>query len=196
MHGLFWTLRKEFRASEASVNPYDESQSQRYFFAVWHDSMVIPVFAGRQSHSIALTSHHRDGSFVSYVLDSVGIGSVRGSTHHGGAVAVRRLMLAAQNKHIVITPDGPRGPRRRVSKGIIFLASRTGRAIVPTAFSCSRSWQIKGSWTDLMIPQPFAKIILLAGTPIEVPQEVPSDELNEYIELVQQAMDELSSELD
>jgi lysophospholipid acyltransferase (LPLAT)-like uncharacterized protein len=196
MHGLFWTLRTEFRAAVASANPYDDHQLQRYFFAVWHDSMVIPVFAGRQRHSVALTSQHRDGSFVSHVLSAVGIGSVRGSTHHGGANAVRRLMVAVEDKHVVITPDGPRGPRRRVSKGIVFLASRTGRAIVPTAFSCSRFWQIKGNWTNLVIPQPFAKVILLAGTPIEVPQEIPSDEMSEYVELVQNAMDQLSRELD
>ncbi|MFV1963976.1 MAG: lysophospholipid acyltransferase family protein [Pirellulaceae bacterium] len=196
MSGLFWTLRTEFRMAVANTNPYKVSESARYFYSVWHDSMVIPVFAGKLRHSVALTSHHRDGSFVAQVLRSVGIATVRGSTDHGGADAVRRLMATVENKHVIITPDGPRGPRRRMSKGIVFLASRTGRAIVPTAFSSSRSWRIRGNWTDLVIPKPFAKIVLVAGEPIGVPQELPLEKLDEYVGLVQAAMDDLGRESD
>ncbi|HZL88804.1 MAG TPA: hypothetical protein VFB96_10560, partial [Pirellulaceae bacterium] len=39
-----------------------------------------------------------------------------------------------QAGHVVITPDSPRGPARRMSAGIVQLASRSGRAIVPTAY--------------------------------------------------------------
>jgi lysophospholipid acyltransferase (LPLAT)-like uncharacterized protein len=196
MSGLFWTLRTELRMTVANTNPYKVSESARYFYSVWHDSMIIPVFAGRQTHSVALTSHHRDGSFVSQVLRSVGIATVRGSTDHGGTDAIRRLMATVEEKHVIITPDGPRGPRRRMSRGIVFLASRTGRAIVPTAFSSSRSWNVKGSWTDLVIPKPFAKIVLVAGEPIGVPPGLPREKLNKYVGIVQTAMDDLGRKLD
>lgn len=189
MSGLFWTLRTEAQISVANTDPYNVSESARYFYSVWHDSMVIPVFAGKQRHTVALSSRHRDGSFVAEVLREVGIATVRGSTDHGGANAIRRLMAVVENKHVVITPDGPRGPRRHMSRGIVFLVSRTGRAIVPTAFSSSRSWKVKGSWTDLVI----AKIVLVTGEPIE---DLTLEKLSEYVGLVQTAMDELNKKLE
>jgi lysophospholipid acyltransferase (LPLAT)-like uncharacterized protein len=196
MRGLFATLRTELRFEIPGTNPYAAPGPARYLYSVWHDSMVIPVFAGKQRHTVALSSRHRDGQFVSQVLNSVGIPAVHGSTEHGGSAAIRRLMTSAENKHIVITPDGPRGPRRRMSRGIVFLASRTGRAIVPTAFWSSRSWKVKGSWTDLVIPKPFAKVILVAGQPIHVPQDLPLEQLDQYVEMVQVAMDDLNREFD
>ena len=92
----------------------------------------------------------------------------------------------------MVTPDGPRGPRRQMSIGIVFLASHTGRAVVPTAYSCSRCWTVKGSWTDLVIPKPFANVFLLAGDPIKVPPALGRDELQQYAVLIQAEMDRLN----
>ncbi len=122
--------------------------------------------------------------------------SVRGSTKHGGASAVRQMMTTAKDKHIVITPDGPRGPRRKMQSGIVFLASHTGRAIVPTAYACIRSWRIKGSWTDLMMPKPLTKIFLMAGEPVEVPPDLSREEVARYSALVQDEMDRLNIEVE
>lgn len=194
MRVLFWTLRKEYRASSPLSNPYVESGPERFFYSVWHDSMVIPAFGGKQIYSAALTSRHQDGTFVTAVLRSVGMPTVRGSTSRGGAEAIRLICSSFQDHHIVITPDGPRGPRREMSLGIIFLASRTGRGIIPTAYSCSRCWSIKGGWTDLIIPKPFAKVYFLAGDPIHVPDELSKQELQPYSDLVQAQMDELEAQ--
>ena len=81
---------------------------------------------------------------------------------------MRRLIQEAEGKHIVITPDGPRGPRREMSAGIVFLASQSGRAIVPTAFTCERGWRFGTGWTDLLVPKPFSKVHLLTGEPIHI----------------------------
>ena len=93
----------------------------------------------------------------------------------------------------MITPDGPRGPRRKMSVGIAYLASRTGRAVVPTAYSCARCWRIRGSWTDLLIPKPFSKVFLLAADPIEVPAELDSAHLQEQVVLIQAEMNRLNA---
>ena len=158
---LFYTLRLDVRASR-HANPYAASGVELRLYAVWHDSMVIAAFGGRHERTVALTSHHRDGSFVASVLKAIGVPVVRGSTGHGGGNALREILNSATDNDIVMTPDGPRGPCREMSKGIVFLASRSGRAIVPTAFSCASSWRIRGSWSDLVIPKPFSKVYLLA----------------------------------
>jgi len=142
----------------------------------------------------ALTSRHADGSFVAAVLRLIGISTVRGSTNRIGPGALRELMRTTEDKHIVITPDGPRGPRRQMSNGIVFLASRTGRGVVPTASSCSRCWRVKGSWTDLVIPKPFARVFLLTGNPVKVPPALGREELQQYAAVIQAEMDRLNAE--
>ena len=193
---LFCTLRRDFRTKTANTNPYVASGPERFLYCVWHDSIMVPIFAGRHACSSALVSRHQDGSYIAGILKMVGISSVRGSTKHCGASAFRRMMTTAKDKHIVITPDGPRGPRRTMQSGIVSLASHTGRAIIPTAYSCIRSWNIKGSWTDLMMPKPFTKIFLMAGEPIKVPADVSREEVARYTALVQDEMNQLGIEVE
>jgi len=193
---LFRTLRREFREETPGTNPYVASGEERFLYCVWHDSIIVPIFAGRHTRSAALVSRHHDGSYVAGILRIVGIPSVRGSSKHGGASAVRQMMTTAKDQHIVITPDGPRGPRRKMQSGIVFLASHTGRAIVPTAYACIRSWRIKGNWTDLLMPKPFTKIFLLAGEPVKVPPDLSREGVARYAALVQDEMDRLNTEVE
>jgi len=189
---VFRTLKFDFREETPGTNPYTMTPPERYLYCVWHDSMVIPTFGGKHRSTAALTSRHKDGSFVAHVLRFVGVSSIRGSTNRMGAGSMRKLMRATDDKHIVITPDGPRGPSRQMSVGIAFLASRTGRAIVPTAYSCVRYWRIKGTWTDLIIPKPFTRVYLLAGEPIKIPPDLESDQLQQYVARIQAEMDRLN----
>ena len=190
MRILFCTLRLDVRTTDRA-NPYASSGSERYLFSVWHDSMILAAFGGTHQRTVALTSHHRDGSFVASVLRAIGVPTVRGSTGHTGGHALREMLSAAKGKDIVITPDGPRGPQHEMSRGIVFLASHTGNAIVPTAFRCRRAWRLRGSWTDLLIPWPFTKVLLLAGQPIEIPADLDGREIAAYRALVQREMDRL-----
>ncbi len=194
MWALFRTLRLDFREETSDTNPYSRSTRSCFFYCVWHDSMIVPTFGGRHRRTAALTSEHTDGSFVAQVLRLNRISSIRGSTNRIRRGTIRTLIRTAEDKHIVITPDGPRGPSRKMSVGIVYLASRTGRAIVPTAYSCTRCWRIRGSWTDLLIPKPFSKVFLLGGDPIQVPADLDSTQLKGYVALVQAAMDRLNVE--
>jgi len=189
---LFCTLRRQYREEVAGVNPYVAPRDgEGFLYCVWHDSMVMPAFGGRHERMCALTSQHTDGSFVAAVLKRIKVRPIRGSTNRMGIKAMRELFSAADTGHVVMTPDGPRGPARKISLGIVYLASRTGRAIVPTAYRCQRPWRIKGSWSDLLIPQPFSKVEFIAGKPIYVPADLNTDELGHYVELVQAEMDRL-----
>lgn len=189
---LFRTLRMRVSTLAPKTNPYESTGDQRFVYCVWHDSIVIPVFGGRHRRTTALTSHHSDGSFVEEVLKYRHVSAIRGSTNRITTGAIRKLMQQTETQHIVITPDGPRGPARQMSPGIAYLASRTGRAVVPTAFACSRSWRIRGSWTDLIVPQPFARVVLVVGAPIWVPAALSAEELRDHVLEIQTAMDDLN----
>lgn len=186
---IFRTLRYELHTG--SVNPYNSTRDDRFLFSIWHDSAVMAAFGGKHARTIALTSRHRDGTFVESILQTVNVNSVRGSSGRSGRRAAIEMLRAARANDIVITPDGPRGPRRTMSRGIVFLASRTGNGIVPTAFACSNAWDIRGSWTSLTIPKPFSRLILLAGEPIYVPPNLDDKDFEFHVKSVQLRMDEL-----
>lgn len=188
---LFRTLRIKVLTQTAGTSPYEQECSEQYLYSVWHDSMVMPVFGGRHWRTTALTSNHRDGSFVASVLRVRNIRTVRGSTRRISVAATRELMQTVDTRHLVITPDGPRGPNRVASSGIAYLASRTGRAVVPTGFACSHCWRWKGTWSELIVPKPFSSIVLLTGPPISIPPDVSKAGLQQYVEKIQLAMEQL-----
>ena len=103
------------------------------------------------------------------------------------------LLQRVRDFHVAITPDGPRGPRRKIKTGIVFLASHSGRAIIPGVYACRRGWRIRGSWTDMMIPWPFTEIHARGGPPFFVPPGLDRDELEQYVERLEQEMARLEA---
>ncbi len=191
---LFCTLRLRVDAVPGT-SPYSTpGDADRFLYCVWHDSMLIAAFGGNHACTTALTSRHSDGSFVAEVLKWKRVPTIRGSTNRISTGTIRALVAEVASRHLVMTPDGPRGPARRMSVGIAYLASRAGTAIVPTGFACSSCWRIRGSWSDLLIPKPFARTVLLTGEPIEVPPELKPVALHDWVAVIQAAMDQLDDE--
>ena len=188
---LFGTLRLEVRLATEGTSPYDPTATERFLYCVWHDQILVGTFARRSPFAAALVSRHRDGAFLCGALKVMGMAQVRGSSSRGGSRAAREAFEVLQERHIAITPDGPRGPRREMKNGIIYLASRTGCRIAPTAAAAKRAWSPRGSWTDLMIPCPFSRTWLLIGEPFSVPPDLDHDGLEHYAGVLQRAMDSL-----
>ena len=55
--------------------------------------------------------------------------------------------------NLTITPDGPRGPRRQLAQGPVYLASKLGMPIVAMGFGYDRPWRFN-SWDRFAIPRP------------------------------------------
>ncbi len=195
LRALFATCRREF-AWLPGLNGYDPDLPDRFLYCVWHDEIAFPLFMGRPYYMSALVSKHQDGSYLSESMRWLHVTPYRGSTNRGGAQAVRQLIGAAERLHITITPDGPRGPQRTMKDGIVFLASRSGQAIVPMAFGCRRGVRIKGTWTDMLLPLPFTRVYLASAQPIHVPSDLSREQLVDYTARVQQAMDDLAARLE
>ncbi len=180
MRLVFWTCRIKVYAALPGTNAYEDVGDDRHFYSVWHDQIVMILFSGKPKRVAGLVSKHQDGSYVADVMRMLDVKPVRGSTKRGGAEALKQLLDAAEDYHITITPDGPRGPRHQIKPGIVFLASHTGRKIVPTAFACRSDWSIQGNWTDMMIPRPFTTIVAFGGHPLEVPPNLTREGIDEY----------------
>ena len=67
-----------------------------------------------------LISGHRDGTLIARAIERLGFATIWGSSRRGGTAALRTIRQTIDRGHCIgITPDGPRGPRMRVSEGII-----------------------------------------------------------------------------
>ena len=156
--------------------------------ACWHERLpLIPALWVRarrlypQRPVAALASRHRDGRFLGSLLERFGVRMVHGSTNidakagrrrdRGGAAGMRALLAAlGEGAAVVITPDGPRGPRRVAAPGVALLAAMAQVAVLPAA--AQLRWRITlRSWDQMVLPLPFGRGVLVCGAPILVPAE-------------------------
>jgi len=192
LRGLFLTQRLTIVPLKAGVNPHERDLTERYLFCGWHEQLLFGGFAGRSYHLSAMVSQHRDGALVAGSFSAMGMTIVRGSSSRGGTRALRQAIDVTRTRHLAITPDGPRGPRRVLKEGVVYLASRTGLPVVPVACASNHTFLIRGSWTDMVVPLPFGRSWMLYGEPISVPPKIRRDELADYTRQVQQAVEDLN----
>lgn len=188
---LFRTLKTEFivLSNDWDLNVYNPDVKGRYLYCTWHDSIVPPLFLGQSHHMSAVVSQHQDGSYLAEAMHHLRIMPVRGSSRRGAVKALREALTAAETHHITITPDGPRGPRRQMKDGIIYIASKSGRPIVPMTIDCENCWRINGAWTDLVVPKPFSRVKLILHHPIHIPEQLNRQQIVDYTQMVQDVMD-------
>jgi lysophospholipid acyltransferase (LPLAT)-like uncharacterized protein len=118
-----------------------------------------------------LISQHQDGEYITQIIERLRARVVRGSTTRGGIAGLMEMASVDKQTHLAITPDGPRGPRRRLQPGAIFLASRTGLPVVPLGFGFSNAWRAR-SWDRFAVPLPFSIVACVAGRSIRIPPEL------------------------
>jgi len=130
---------------------------------------------GQRVH--VLVSLHRDGRFIGAIMRHFHMEVVLGSSSRGGAAALRGLLgLLAAGDFVGITPDGPRGPRRKAALGIAQLAALSGVAVLPCAAQISRKW-VLNTWDRMVLPRPFARGVMVCLPLIEVPRDGWQDAL-------------------
>src|SRR5262249_41226045 len=90
---------------------------------------------------------------------------------------------------------GPRGPHHEIKDGMIYLASRTGRPIVPIVSFFEDAWHVPGNWTGLWIPKPFGRCWYLLGAPLAIPRHLARDGISWHRYHVQAEFDRLEQKL-
>ncbi len=114
-------------------------EGKRVIIAFWHArQLMMPLtYRGQEAH--ILISQHQDGEIIARIVERFGFRAVRGSSTRGGVEALRELIrLGRSGVDLVVTPDGPKGPREVAKMGVIQLARASGLPIVPLAFACSK----------------------------------------------------------
>jgi lysophospholipid acyltransferase (LPLAT)-like uncharacterized protein len=143
-----------------------EGAGERFVYAFWHAGLLPLAFTHRGRGIAVLVSRHRDGELIARLIHRLGYVTGRGSSTRGGDAGVRELLAwAGQDRHLAVTPDGPRGPAETVKDGVPFLAARTGRRVVPIALGVRSAWVLR-SWDRFRIPRPFARVVVAHGPPL------------------------------
>lgn len=194
MRFLQWTIRwTEFNADVARGLC---ARGQGVIIVFWHNRMLMPPFFYRGRRLKILISQHADGELIRRVMGRFSFESVRGSSRRGGAAAFRELVRRSREGwDIAITPDGPRGPRYVVQRGVIELARRTGRPMLPLSYSTRRRFHCP-SWDGFLIPRPFTRGVFIWGRPILVDGRSQPQELEECRLRLEESLCRLTREAD
>jgi lysophospholipid acyltransferase (LPLAT)-like uncharacterized protein len=154
--------------------------NENFIGSLWHNRLLIFPFVLRRfffnRQGAALISASRDGELLADAIKRFGFDVVRGSSSRLGASAILQLTdVLASGRDVVITPDGPRGPAYEIGPGIIFLAQKSGSAVLPMNMEYSSCWRIK-SWDRFFVPRPFTAVRVIIGTPHRVRSTSTADE--------------------
>lgn len=163
-------------------------------FAFWHERLpFMPALWTLAVRSRAqdglergrmhvLVSRNRDGQLIGGMMRGFGLDLVHGSTakgsaQKGGAASLRTLLqVLAAGEQVVITPDGPRGPRRVAAPGVAQLAALAGVPVVPCAAQATRR-RVLPTWDRMLLPLPYGRGVLVCGSPLAVPRAGWADSL-------------------
>ncbi len=157
-------------------------------YLLWHENIVLAAYAYASLRIPVLISSHRDGELVAQVVQRLGGVAIRGSSTRGGATALRQMLQEGKDRHLAITPDGPRGPRRVMQRGAVFVASVCGMPLVPMGIAFRRPWRLK-SWDRMAVPRFADPAYVVSGTEVDVPPSLATEGLEHYRQLAQTAMD-------
>lgn len=128
--------------------------------ACWHEHLLplTCLFAGQELATLA--SRDRDGEIVSRVLRRLGYDVARGSSTRGGSAGLRQLARSfASGRGVILTGDGPRGPRRSLKEGTARIAALTDSSVTVVGVAASSGLRLP-SWDRFLIPSPGATVFV------------------------------------
>lgn len=148
--------------------------------AFWHENLPSMPHLWRTGKARAgipaahvLVSRHRDGRLIGDVVKRFDLNMIHASTSKGGAVGMLAMARLIRNgAMMVITPDGPRGPRREPAPGVAQIAAFSGKPVLPCAGRFAFAIGLK-TWDRMEFPLPFGRGVIVAGLAIPVAREAP-----------------------
>ena len=172
-----WMGTLDYKAAyyDPTVDPaYPTGNTHKRLYIFWHEYITFMLFLRKRCNLTMLLSRNKDADVLAQVADLFGFGTVRGSSTRGGAEALLAMMAQAKHAHLTITPDGPRGPRRKLSRGCIFLASKLQIPIVMLGLGYDRPWRAP-TWDNFAVPRLFSRARVIVSPEIFVPPKLDTE---------------------
>ena len=188
------TLDYKVAYYDRAVDPvFSECRGQKIYI-FWHEYILFPLYLRGHCNLAMLLSRHRDAEILSYAAHHLGFEFVRGSTKRGGVGALRGMLDRSRSMHLTITPDGPRGPRRRLAPGCVYLASKLGLPLVLMGFGYDRPWRVHRAWDQFAVPRPCSRARAVVSGEIFVPPELDREGLEHFRGQIETLLNRLTVE--
>jgi lysophospholipid acyltransferase (LPLAT)-like uncharacterized protein len=179
---------------DPTLDPGSPECDGQKIYIFWHEYILFPIYLRGHCNLAMLLSRHRDAEILSHAAYYLGYDFVRGSTQRGGVAAIRGMLGKGQQMHLAITPDGPRGPRRRLAPGAIYLASKLGLPIVAMGFGYDRPWRVEKAWDRFAIPKLFSRGRAIISPAISVPPDLDHQAAEHFRVKIEQVLNDLTAE--
>ena len=151
-----------------------------FILAFWHNQLMMISYCWKSSSKISiLASGHSDGRFGAILGGYFNLNNIPTSSNKKPNTLKPIFKLLKNSSCIGITPDGPRGPSKKVSEGIIKISKTTQVPIIPVGFASSKYKKLK-SWDSFIITKPFAKCAFVWGNSINIPKDCSDKDVEEF----------------
>jgi lysophospholipid acyltransferase (LPLAT)-like uncharacterized protein len=190
-----WMSTLDYRVSyyDPLVDPVHPECCGQKIYIFWHEFILFPISLRGHCNLSMLLSRHRDAEMLSRAAHHLGFDFVRGSTYRGGLAAIRELLRKSRSMHLTITPDGPRGPRRQLAQGPVYLSSKLGIPLVLLGLGYDRPWRLR-SWDRFAIPRPYSRARAVVSPPLQIPPDLDRETTERYRQQVEQTLNRLTLE--
>lgn len=164
-----------FRINGAE-NLHKTTQHSKCILIAWHNRLgIITEILKRtapQYQYAAMVSNSRDGQFIAVITNSYKQGNAIKVPHNKRAKALQTMINRLKNSDeiVIVTPDGPRGPRYKLKHGVTMAARECDAKVIPLSWSADRFWKFR-TWDKMMLPKPFSTITVTLGDPVTVDKD-------------------------
>ncbi len=139
-----------------------EPLPEKCIVAFWHSRMIGGWWVSRKN-AIALVSESKDGEYLNKILTKWKYRTVRGSSTRSGKQALDEAIAMLQTgdgKRIVITPDGPQGPKEIFKRGIFIAGQELELPLYFLSIEYRGRIRLLKSWDKFQVPFPLSSVVI------------------------------------
>lgn len=151
----------------------------------WHGFM-LPVwkYFGK-ANPTGVVSMSKDGEILSRLLQKWGYSLIRGSSSRRGKEVLEDIISKSFQNLVLMTPDGPQGPRFGMKSGAVVAAARAEVPIYLCGVNISNKYIFENSWDKFQFPLPFSRIALTIAEPVNIEKTTDKDLISRKISELQ-----------
>lgn len=193
---LSWTMRVWFGSCRVKMHNCDimlssPKEGPNIVASFWHYSIIFIIYFVRKYPATVMVSASSDGEYIARLAQEFGFRTVRGSKNNKGVEALKGMLRGVKKGDSgAVVADGSQGPPRVAQPGALLVAAKTGRPIVPMAWSASNYFTIN-SWDKTAVPKPFSRVDIYFGEPLYIPRKLDAEELEKYRCILENELNEL-----
>lgn len=171
-----WAL---YTSTRKRVHIHPETQTllahkRPLLIGIWHGRLFLFAPFWRRQGPLPvcfIVSPHADGQVIGGAAARLGLTPIWGTRggQGGGAEAMRQGLRALKTGScLMITPDGPKGPRQVLGEGTAALAQLSGAPFVAITFAAKRRRMLSDQWDRSFMARLFTRLDVHVSAPTYV----------------------------